>query len=483
MVMRRKYSLPNCTLVLEGLSPAIDSGATPEASSIVSMLVNAECNIQGHPRTLSGGREFFESFVTAVSQYAQSRLNGISVLKPDPDRLELVQITPIEHNLHRMTVAEIPEGRTSEATAAAQVDLTTVQLFDLMEAVDRFLMDSSTLPDWSLQLQPISRRLANTGEPLTKRAAPAAIGVSGLAIAALTLFYLPIPEVRQPEEPTSQSTNSESVEGQATSGASPPTPELPANTSEIAKTPASSATTPATQPAATASSKSEASSTVPPTEIQEITDASQLQVLKRYLHQKVNQAWTDRSDVKSALIYRVTVGQDGSIIGYKPENDAAKNFSGETPLKKLAVVLPGGGRTTAESQGQFKVVFNESGVPEVSPWSGYQGEPSPPPEITDETELDRISKEMREEIIRQWKTAPIFEQGLEFRVGVTKEGKIAEFEPINQPAFDYVGETPLPAMRDPDAAIQVKDGVVEPVPLAQYKVVFTPRGVPEVGKW
>ncbi len=473
MVMQRKYSLPNCTLVLEGLSPMTESGISSETSSIVSMLVNAECNIQGHPRTLSGGREFFESLVTAVSQYAQSRLNGISLPKPDPNRAELVRITPIEHNLHRMTVTETPESPGADGVTSAQLDLTTVQLFDLMEAVDRFLMDSSTLPDWSLQLQPISRRLANTGEPLTKRAAPAAIGVSSLAIAALTLFYLPIPEIRRPEEPTPQNTDAESVEGQATPGASPPTPKSPASPSETTAT-----TSPAT-PAATTDSNAQTA----PAEIKEITDASELNVLKRFLYQKIDQAWTDRSNVKSSLAYRVTVGQDGSIIGYKPENDAAKSFTGETPLKQLAVIPAEGGRATAESQGQFKVVFNESGVPEVSPWSGYRGEPSPPPEITDEAELDRISKQMRQEIIRQWKTAVTFEQGLEFRVGVTQEGKVAEFEPINQPAFDYVGDTPLPAMRDAAAGIQVKDGVVQPVPLAQYKVVFTPRGVPEVGKW
>ena len=77
--------------------------------------------------------------------------------------------------------------------------LTTVQLFDLVEAIDQFVADSVTLPNLTLQLKPLSRRYRPPDEPLAQRAVPATLGIASLVVMAFALFFIPSPEVREPE--------------------------------------------------------------------------------------------------------------------------------------------------------------------------------------------------------------------------------------------------------------------------------------------
>ena len=70
MTIRRQYSLPNCTLVLEGLSDG-SAASQLDLRPVLSILMSAECYVTGLGEPLSGGREFFESLVRAVSSYAQ----------------------------------------------------------------------------------------------------------------------------------------------------------------------------------------------------------------------------------------------------------------------------------------------------------------------------------------------------------------------------------------------------------------------------
>jgi hypothetical protein len=65
---------------------------------------------------------------------------------------------------------------------------------------------------------------------------------------------------------------------------------------------------------------------------------------------------------------------------------------------------------------------------------------------------------------------------------VNKEGVIADYEPLNQVAFDYFRETPLPQM------FQSVHGSNVAAPdnkeaLAHFRVVFTPKGELEVKPW
>ncbi len=88
-----------------------------------------------------------------------------------------------------------------------QLDLTTVQLFDLVEAVDQFFADSQTLPDLSLRLAPVSKRYSTSNQPLVKQAVPAAVGVSSLAIAAIAFFLVPLPQPQEPKPASSSQSN------------------------------------------------------------------------------------------------------------------------------------------------------------------------------------------------------------------------------------------------------------------------------------
>lgn len=487
MVMRRKYSLPNCTLILEGLS---ESSSDREKPSVLSVLVNAECHIQGYPQPLGGDRNFLESLVRVVSRYTQEILSGVRVPPPPGSSPELVQLAPIEKDLHRLTAMTDPDG-TSLGGTPRHLDLNSVQLFDLVEAIDQFLEDSCALPDWSLGLQPIPRKYANTGKPLVQRAAPAALGVSSLAVAALFLSFLPIPkEIRRPEEPVPQSTNGESVEGTpANSGTGePPTSTSPAE-------PVVTSESPSPSPSATtseASEKKESEDNLPEDNLpednlpktlgtsEEITDPTQLNTLGQYLRQQIRQESDAQPKAESDLAYRVNIGQDGSVIGYKPENQAAQNYQGDTPLTALRYVPTEGGSATAESQAEFRVVFKDNGALEVSPWKGYPGKPSPPPEITDDAKINRLAGDTRTQIYEEWKTEPIFDRELEFKVDVTEDGSIVRYEPINQPAYDYGGETPLSELREDGGSLVQAEGEIKQQPVAQFKVVFTPRGVVEI---
>ena len=197
MTIRRQYSLPNCTLILDGLSN--DTETTKDGRPLINILVNAECHFVGSNQILSGGRVFFENLVKATSAYAQEFLSGFA--HPYEAQSERVSLERTEKNAHRLIWQ--PDA---EQEKRAEIELTTVQLFDLVEAIDQFFADSQTLPEFALSIEPVSQRHRQAEEPLVQRAAPAAIGTASLAFAAIAFFFVPVPEVREPE-PQLQSPN------------------------------------------------------------------------------------------------------------------------------------------------------------------------------------------------------------------------------------------------------------------------------------
>jgi hypothetical protein len=191
--IRRQYSLPNCTLILEGLS----DGSNPhDFRPPLTILVNAQCQFMGVNQRLEGGRAFLESLAKTVNRYAQECLSGVHYPleneSNDGDRLELVALA--DPSLHRLIWYPAPELH----QAPVSIQLSTVQLFDLVEAVDQFIADSQTLPDFSVKLQPVPRRYRQPDEPLAQRAVPAAFGLLSLAIAGFAIYFLPLPNVRKP---------------------------------------------------------------------------------------------------------------------------------------------------------------------------------------------------------------------------------------------------------------------------------------------
>ncbi|GAB4225073.1 MAG: DUF4335 domain-containing protein [Stanieria sp.] len=197
MTIKRQYILPNCTLTLEGFGDNTQAEAEESSeSNSISILVNAECHFVGSDRSLSGGGVFFENLVRAVSTYAQEFLSGLSHPHQSQTDYPIVKIESLsEQRLHRLSVDS--EAETGKENVA--IDLTTVQLFDLVEAIDQVLSDRNTLPDLSFHIQPISRRYRKPEEPLVERVTPIAVGVGSLAIAAAAFWMIPPPEIREPK--------------------------------------------------------------------------------------------------------------------------------------------------------------------------------------------------------------------------------------------------------------------------------------------
>ncbi|MFO5441799.1 MAG: hypothetical protein ACLBM4_24775, partial [Dolichospermum sp.] len=212
--------------------------------------------------------------------------------------------------------------------------------------------------------------------------------------------------------------------------------------------------------------------------VPEITDSSQLRALNRQVYNQINPAWTTRSQLPEDLVYRLSVSADGSIIGYKSVNRAASDAIEKTPLPKL-LYNPANAKVN-ESIAQFKVVFTQTGVLQISPWGGYAKTPEVVGEkITQTNQVKDLNQKLYSTIRQNWSNRPTFTSDLKYRVAVNKEGVIADYEPLNQVAFDHFRETPLPQLFQSlygsnVAAPNYKE------PLAHFRVVFTPKGELEV---
>jgi hypothetical protein len=96
-------------------------------------------------------------------------------------------------------------------------------------------------------------------------------------------------------------------------------------------------------------------------------------------------------------------------------------------------------------------------------------------EITDRLKLDELALKVYDRIDRSWQTSPTFTQNLVDRVSVSQDGAIGNFEPLNQPAKDYIPETPLPNLLKSS-----ETSSNSAAPAAKFTVVFAPTGTLEV---
>ncbi len=311
MTIQRKYSLPSCILAIEGLNDMATSASPTDGRPVLSMLVNVECHFpnSGQP-PLSGGREFLESLVKSASTYTQELLSKVpdrQVAKQEP---ELVQLQRLANHRHQLIVRDTPQ-----AVEPVKIDLTTVQLFDLVEAVDQLLADSRTLPDLSLQIRPVSKRYVTSRQDVAKQAVPAALGVSSLAIAAIAFFLVPIPEV-QPPKPASQSTSQSNSANQAP----------------------------------------------------EIKDPAQLLALNQQLYKRLDSAWTKR-DLAQNLSYQVVVSPQGAIVGYKGIDAPSSERIDQTPLRSLLTPSSASPSPSPQPIAQYKVVFAKDNKLQITNWA------------------------------------------------------------------------------------------------------------------
>ena len=392
MTIRRQYSLPNCTLVLEGLSDGSAAASQLDMRPVLSILMSAECYVSGLAEPLAGGRDFFESLVRVVSSYAQEFMSGVHYPdRHDPDSA-LVQLHRIDGNLHRLTILTAAEGsgiQIGEKTQqSAEIDLTTVQLFDLVEAIDQFFADSQTLPELSLQLTPVSKRYIKSAEPVAQRVLPAAVGVSSLALAAMAFFLMPVPGVQRPRDPVRQSNTTGQNIGTPNPGAGTPNPNpTPAASGLLPDDRTQSATSPSPTPSPTPGETSnptssptpaaDASPSVTPTPVSEdlqspavavaISDPAEIEQLKGKLSKEIEGVLKNKAPVEGELVYRVSVGKDGAIVGYKSQNTQTVDRIGEALFSDL-LYKPVGTRPPTEPLADFRVVFAPGGAVQVSPW-------------------------------------------------------------------------------------------------------------------
>jgi hypothetical protein len=365
MTIQRQYSLPNCTLGLEGLSSAIADSAAQAGRPSLDILMRFECHLFGQEKPLIGGRDLLENLAAAASQCAQEVLSGIR--RADRFTLNgqspLVHLKPIDTNLFRLVVppellvdasllplgGSAPEHDAAKKALPIEMHLSIVQVFDLVEAFDQLLADTQTLPDLSLKFGSLSKREAASQQPIAKQVAPVALGVTSLGIAGVAFFFIPVPEVRKPQSPAPQTppqAGSERPSSPLIPTPNPPEPSPNRRSSLVA-------------PLASAPM---------------ITERQQLAELNQKLYTQIAQVWKTKPTFNQDLIYRVGVDQSGQIVGYRPMNQAAIDFKQEVPLLDLLnVPVPASAAVkpeavTQKALAQFQVVFTASGVLQVRPW-------------------------------------------------------------------------------------------------------------------
>ncbi|MEL6940811.1 MAG: DUF4335 domain-containing protein [Cyanobacteria bacterium J06598_1] len=347
MSIQRQYQLPNCSLILDGLS--IDP--TPGQEDVMSLLVNAECRISGLERSLNGGYNFFAALVRAVSQYGQEVLSGYAhpqVIEGEP---LLVHINPGDGPYHHLVVQpEIADLGESGDGRAIDIKLSAVQLFDLTEAVDQFFDDTQTLPELEPALSPLPRRFVRTDEPLSDRALPAVLGVGSLVAATMAFGLLPVPELRDPSLDTRAPGAEEvSLADGVSEGANsePPAGDSDSNTdiSSIA----------AANPSSPIWDRSP-----------KITDDAEIADLQQRLETQINDEIAPGTDFSEPLDYQVAVNETGDVVGFKFNNEAASRNIDRTPLPRLARDNADAAEQENQAIAQYQVAFTPEGV-EVNP--------------------------------------------------------------------------------------------------------------------
>jgi hypothetical protein len=395
----------------------------------MTILTNAECHFVGINQPIAGGKEFFTSLVTAVSHYAQEFLSGIRH-DQSHQSTALVKLERGEsqhvHQLTALSATSVDTGEGSGMLVSNEpkaIKLNTIQLFDLVEAVDQFLADGRTLPDIALPLSPVKKAY---GKELVKQATPAGIGVTSLAIAAVSMSLLPMPKIAPPN-PTEKN----------------PTTETSPNPKD------GSAGTP-------------------------IADPTQIGFLQRKLYRDLNQNWRDRKKITQKTEYRVSVNGDGQIVGYKNLTGVTGNDE-LTPLPSLRVVPPSGSSPSPVPLADFKVVFTNGGILELAPSSGLTGKPTLGKLLEDRSLIKTLQGKLQENL-KGLNTSPInYKRDLTYRVALNQSGEIVDYQPTNSGGYDFEASTPLP--QQVKFSPQVAAGIEA---IAQFEVTFKPNGEVEV---
>lgn len=457
--LQKSYTLPNCTLVLDGMTDPSSSSNSPGA---MTLLTNAVCRFLGQEKQLSGGSDFFNSLIQAVNRYAQQQLSG---LKTNYAEAGLVQITKTPEGLHEFSVQ--PEE--SAGMNGQHLALTTVQLFDLVEAIDQFLADRSTLPQTELGLQPLSKRDIPSQESSSQRIAAPAIGAAGLAAAAAAFFLVGAPNIQRPEvDPTGETLESVESDDSAAGGDGPGTSSDP-----------DSAAADSGENDSETSSGETSEDLIDPDEIAEvevippaITDEAELESISETVFDEIDVAWNESGflDFKTDATYQITASANGQITGYRGANALAQNIAEDLPLPDLLYIPPTEEAVSEEPLARLRVIFKPNGRLVVEPWGDMpfeeaatdSGEGGLSEESLEELSNNALVADLYNKINNEW-TSVSFDEDLEFRVDANIDGEIVRFEGLNDAARESQDETPLPDLKTSQTG-----GDTSP-----FKVVFT----------
>ncbi|URR35194.1 DUF4335 domain-containing protein [Thermosynechococcus sp. HN-54] len=195
MLLQRQYSLPNCTLRIEGLS----GQAGPEQLDIVTL---CEWEIIGQNQRVKGGKEFLVALLNSVPAAAQTWLSGVKLRRSPqyPIQVEIQAFNQVSLHIPRKLLQASPEENAESPAETLEVQLTWLQLADLVEALDQLCSDSQTLPTLIPTFHSLPRRAIAPAVPLRKQLMPLGIGAASLAVMVAIFFHLPVPERRPPRE-------------------------------------------------------------------------------------------------------------------------------------------------------------------------------------------------------------------------------------------------------------------------------------------
>jgi len=183
-MIQRSYSLPSCTLLIDGIITGSD---------VMSILTNFSCRFNHHSEPIVGGLDLLNSLIKVVGAYAQALKSNTLVAIPEKQ----VNLEPEGKHLHVLSV--LLNEADAHNPKQLKIKLNTIQLFDLMESLDRLCCDRTTLPDLTLVTKISDYR---SQSQLNNQAVPAIAGVVSLAIAATVLYFIPIPKPQpKPAQP------------------------------------------------------------------------------------------------------------------------------------------------------------------------------------------------------------------------------------------------------------------------------------------
>ncbi|HEY9805220.1 MAG TPA: hypothetical protein V6D04_01520 [Candidatus Obscuribacterales bacterium] len=97
------------------------------------------------------------------------------------------------------------------------------------------------------------------------------------------------------------------------------------------------------------------------------------------------------------------------------------------------------------------------------------------PEITDLEQLRSLAQQLQIQLTQAGLPEIAGEQDLIYLVDVTAEGAIADYQPVNQAAFDCAAQTPLPQLLETADSAQIRASSAS-VALARLQVIFQAPG-------